>query len=103
MKKIVIVGILFTTLVMADDGCPYLNAHAPKANQLSVLGGYGAQKGFTGNTLPVGQTGKQGLTNGFKRGFVGGVQYQRRLNKDVSMGVQAQTNDTYSLLFGVGF
>lgn len=91
MKKLIVLGLLLTTTSMADQ------------NQLSVLGGEGAQKGFTGDTRLVDRTGKQGLISGFKRGFVGGVQYQRSLSPKLSIGVQAQTNDTYSLLFGVKF
>lgn len=95
MKKLIVVGLLVTSLASAfsiDD-----------KNELSILGGDGAQKGFSGNTLPVGNTGKQGLVHGFKRGFVGGVQYQRAITPKLSLGIQAQTNDTYSVLFGVRF
>ncbi len=92
MKKLILLGLLLASSSFAND-----------KNQLVVLAGEGAQKGFTGNTRLVDRTGKAALLDGFKRGFVGGIQYQRQINCKVSLGIQAQTNDTYSFLFGVKF
>ncbi len=85
-------GILFSLVVWADN-----------KNELSVLGGHGAQKGFTGTTRLVERTGKGALVDGFKTGFVGGVQYKRFLGDKLSVGIQVQTNDTISGVFGVRF
>lgn len=76
------------------------SAHADK-NRLSVLGGYGAQKGFTGTS--IGLNNRLDTSRSFKTGFVHGVQYQRGIGERLSVGVQGQTNDTISLLFGVDF
>ena len=88
MKYLIILAMLVTQVQAAQ-------------NRLSILAGEGAQKGFTGNTNPI--SGK--ITNGFNRGFVGGVQFQRLVEEDgaISVGLQAQTNDTFSVILGVDF
>lgn len=68
-----------------------------KKNRVSVLGGYGRRSSLTTKTSP-------GLTEvETQRGFVGGLQYQRMLNKSWSVGIQGQTNKTGSLLLGLDF
>lgn len=71
-------------------------------NRLSVLGGWGAQKGYTGTSVGAVPE-KQRIVSGFETGPVYGIQYQRLLNERVSIGVQGQTNDTLSFVFGVDF
>lgn len=96
MKKLILIGIVLAAVLIAQ-------AQAGDLNQLSVLAGEGALKGFTGTTRQVGNTGKQALVNGSKRGFVGGVQLQRQITDKVSIGAQAQTNDTFLGLVGIKF
>ena len=68
-----------------------------KKNRVYLLGGYGS----TGN-LDV-------STNGNKyevkhdKGFVGGIGVQRKLNNEVNIGVQVQSNGTSSLSVGHDF
>jgi hypothetical protein len=69
----------------------------PKKNRASLVAGYGAKNGLTTSTS--GST----VTVETKSGAVGGAQYQRMLNEDISVGVQAQTNGTGSLLLGLDF
>lgn len=96
MKKLIMLSLVISSLLIAQ-------AHGSEKNQLVVLAGEGAQKGFSGNTMRVERTGKEGLTRGFKRGFVGGVQYQRQITDKISLGVQALTSDTYLGLIGIKF
>ena len=67
----------------------------PRKNRASLLGGYGAKNGLT--TTTVGTT----TTVESKSGVVGGAQYQRMLNKRLSVGLQGQTNETGSVLLGL--
>ena len=67
-------------------------------NRLSALGGYGALASVKQRSVAPGSV--QVDTN---EGFVGGLQYQRKLNDRFSLGAQGQTNKTFSLLFGLDF
>jgi hypothetical protein len=71
---------------------------APKRNRVAVLGGYGSRGGLDVNY--------SNSTVSSRIGTVGGVQYQYllpALSDRLSVGGQAQTNDTYSLLVGIDF
>lgn len=68
-----------------------------KKNRVYVLGGYGS----TGD-LDVSTNGKKYEVE-HDKGFVGGVGYQRKVNEDVNVGVQVQTNGTTSLSVGTDF
>lgn len=68
-----------------------------KKNRVYILGG-------VGNTGSL-ETSTNGSTyeTKNKRGVVGGVGYQRKINQDVNVGVQVQTNGTTSLSIGTDF
>lgn len=68
-----------------------------KKNRIYVLGGYGN----TGD-MKVSTDGSTYETK-HKRGVVGGIGYQRKLNQKINVGVQAQTNGTTSLSLGTDF
>lgn len=68
-----------------------------KKNRLYILGGYGNRSKLKHSTN--GQT----FEVKHRRGFVGGVGYQRKLNEDINAGVQIQTNGTSSLSLGTDF
>lgn len=68
-----------------------------KSNRVSLLGGYGARNGLSSSTDSSSTTVESST------GVVGGAQYQRMLNDRWSLGVQGQTNETGSLLFGMDF
>lgn len=66
-------------------------------NRLSLLGGYGTQKGLKRSVR------SDGVDVETRAGVVGGIQYQRSLTERFSVGVQGQTNATGSLMIGVDF
>jgi len=66
-------------------------------NRVSALGGYGSQGG-----LNVSNNGSRVEVES-KMGAVGGLQYQRLLTDELSVGVQVQTNSASSLLIGFDF
>jgi hypothetical protein len=68
-----------------------------KSNRVSLLGGYGSRNGLSSSS--------DGTTTTVETstGLVGGAQYQRMLDDRWSLGVQGQTNNTGSLLFGLDF
>lgn len=66
-------------------------------NRVMILGGYGAKEG-------IDRTNKTTSTKLESNvGVVGGLQYQRLLNEQISVGVQGQTNQTGSLMIGLDF
>jgi hypothetical protein len=69
-----------------------------KKNRVSVLGGRGVQEGI--KTTKLSSTTTQAESN---VGFVGGLEYQRKVWKDFSIGVQGQSNKTGSLVLGLDF
>lgn len=68
-----------------------------RKNRIYVLGGYG-------NTHKL-ETSTNGSTyeTKNKKGFVGGVGYQRKVTEKVNVGIQAQTNGTGNLSVGLDF
>jgi hypothetical protein len=66
-------------------------------NRISLLGGFGP----TGNLSRDTSSGKVDIST--KTGAVGGVQYQRKISKDISVGVQGQTNRSGLLSIGLDF
>lgn len=71
----------------------------PKKNRASLVGGYGSKPGLSTN-----QDESPTLVEVESNvGVVGGLQYQRLLNKTLSVGGQVQSNKTASVLLGVDF
>jgi hypothetical protein len=70
---------------------------ATNKNRVSALGGYGSRNKLatstTSTTVEVENS----------RGLVGGLQYQRLITDELSIGAQAQTNKTGLLLIGLDF
>lgn len=69
----------------------------PDKNRLSLLAGKGPQ-----NSLDVDKTGSK-VTVETDYGAVGGLQYQRMVNDDISIGIQGQTNESILLNVGLDF
>lgn len=64
-----------------------------KMNRVYLLGGYGATGGLDQNDNIVNPD----------EGFVGGIGYQRKLNQDINVGIQVQSNNTTSFSVGYDF
>jgi hypothetical protein len=71
---------------------------ASEKNRVAALGGYGP----TGALKNRKEDTKTTVVD-TKEGVVGGLQYQRKLNDKFSLGVQGQSNKTFSLIFGFDF
>jgi len=69
----------------------------PEKNRISLLAGHGARAGLNRSVDDDGATVKSRV------GVVGGAQYQRLITDKLSIGVQAQTNKTGSLMLGLDF
>jgi len=70
---------------------------SPEKNRISLLGGKGPQ-----NDLDVSKTAtKVRVESEF--GAVGGVQYQRLITDEISLGIQGQTNESVLLNIGLDF
>ena len=68
-------------------------------NRVSLLGGHGAKEGL--NVSRDESTGSASVES--RVGLVGGLQYQRLVFDQLSLGIQGQTNKTGSLLIGLDF
>jgi hypothetical protein len=69
-----------------------------KKNRLSAVGGVGPKTGFDKSTpTPT------SLQVENRAGAVFGLQYQRKIIKDLSVGIQGQSNSTGSILVGIDF
>jgi len=66
-------------------------------NRVSLVAGKGPK-----GSLQTDRSGNK-LTVEEQIGAVGGLQYQRKLNERISVGIQGQTNETGSLLLGLDF
>lgn len=86
-QQFLVTKVKSTTLCMASE-----------KNRVSVLGGYGP-KGSLSKTVE--NTDK--VTVKTNEGAVGGLQLQRKVSDNLSVGVQGQTNKTFSFIFGVDF
>lgn len=69
------------------------------ANRVSLLAGYGAQGGLDDTR----DHGPGQVRVESQVGFVGGAQYQRLLNKNLSLGVQIQSSETALGIIGLDF
>lgn len=68
-----------------------------RKNRVSVIAGKGVKEGIKVTSSP-------GMVSAESQvGFVGGLQYQRKLGKTFSLGVQGQTNKTVSGMLGIDF
>jgi hypothetical protein len=67
-------------------------------NRVSALIGRGAKNGLGRSTTINGVTEVESNV-----GAVGGLQYQRVIHKNISVGVQGQTNRTGSVMLGIDF
>jgi len=75
-----------------------LTCRAKEKNRVAALGGFGP----TG-ALKDRKDDAKTTTVDTVEGAVGGLQYQRKLNDRFSLGVQGQSNKTFSLILGVDF
>lgn len=76
----------------------HCGAEKSYANRFSALGGSGPKGNLT--TTQVSPSQVRVETNS---GFVGGLQYQRKLSNRFSVGAQVQTNESASMLLGIDF
>lgn len=75
---------------------PILSEELPK-NRLSLMGG----KGPSGKLNRGANPSKQRVST--EQSLLGGLQYQRNIYENISVGVQGQTNKTGALLLGLDF
>lgn len=68
-----------------------------RKNRVAALAGLGQREGLTKDVSA------SRIDIETKTGLVGGLQYQRSLNDRFSVGAQAQTNKTGSLMIGLDF
>jgi hypothetical protein len=68
-----------------------------RKNRVSALAGIGQKEGLSKDVSP------DRIDVETRTGLVGGLQYQRSLNDRFSVGAQAQTNKTGSLMIGLDF
>lgn len=92
--------IVTRTLTATETSCTA--AIDPRRHRVSVLGGHGSQAGLS--PITINAAGQAEVES--KVGLVGGLQYQFLLpilDDRFSLGVQGQTNKTFSATLGVDF
>jgi hypothetical protein len=69
----------------------------PEKNRLSLLAGNGPKEGLNRSKTP------STVTVESRVGAVGGLQYQRLITEDISLGIQGQTNESVLVNIGLDF